>query len=185
MLAVQGRYAEVLKGLKNIEIDNCGVHYNPQRFVHAGHWTINDVARHFNHCGLRTRDANTLFHQFAANWIWELSEPPSEPDWSKVPAPLPIVEWRTIQQKKKDRKKERDRSRREGRGDTWGEGGNNAPIVYVDAPPAGEPPTVMPPATAPPPSQEAPANPTSGDLIDFTGSSQGRPMNLEEDGSRM
>jgi hypothetical protein len=187
MLAVQGQYAEVLKGLKNVEADNSGVIYSPKRFVHAGHWTVNDIARHFNHCGLRTRDANTLFNQFAINWIRELREPPSEPDWSKVPAPIAIVERRTAQQKRKDYRKAQERERRGGRGDTWGEGSGDAPVIYVDPPPTGEATTPLetaPAAEAPPQPQEAPASSSNVDATG-TGSSQGGPMNLDEDQSRM
>ncbi|KIL57755.1 hypothetical protein M378DRAFT_16054 [Amanita muscaria Koide BX008] len=76
LFAEQGKYTEVLKSL-NITHRNDDYTYCPQRFVHAGHWTIGDVASHFYNCGLRPKDANTLFFHFTSSWIGKLDKPPT------------------------------------------------------------------------------------------------------------
>ena len=86
LFARMGEYDEVLRGIGRNGNDE-GRNYSPWRFIHAGQWATEDLAFHFYNCGLRSKQANTLFHHFCERWLEGLSTTPEMPDWKYLPAP--------------------------------------------------------------------------------------------------
>ena len=79
-------YDETLKGLR-LNRNNEGRYYSPWHFIHVGEWSVEDLAWHFYNCGLRLKQANVLFYEFARNWLGKLSAAPEMPDWAHLPTP--------------------------------------------------------------------------------------------------
>jgi hypothetical protein len=84
-----GQYDHVL-ARRRISGNSRGRSYAPERFTMRGPWSEEDLARHFHKCGVRTRQASTLLHEFAARWLEARSSAPAEPNWDLVPNPCPL-----------------------------------------------------------------------------------------------
>jgi hypothetical protein len=196
----RGQYTEALTSLKlshNIEDSP----YVPQRFVHAGHWTTNDLARHFHSCGLRTKDANTLFFDFASGWLGRLDQPPKEPNWNRVPVPRNVESrGKAHKRRKESQKRNRERAALGSISGNWGAPEAPVPtqIQYDESPPLGEEPQLGANETMPPTGEELLTE--AGSIIPPTGEEPqpgantpmsvdppagGNPDSLEEDLSRM
>ncbi|KIL55375.1 hypothetical protein M378DRAFT_17998 [Amanita muscaria Koide BX008] len=149
MFSRRGQYTQVLKDLQMDPQGNEGFSYSPKCFVHAGHWSTNDLACHFYRCGLRPKDPNTLFHDFGSSWIGKLDLPINEPDWSKVPTPREVeVRPNANQRKKWKVKKQRDRLAQGFVAGEWGVP-NSTAIRYNEPPPLSEAPPAPTASPAP------------------------------------
>lgn len=107
----RGEFDEVLRGFNRNGNDE-GRNYTPWRFVHKGRWSVEELANHFYNCGLRSRQANTLFYEFAMRWMSRLSAPPAEPDWDALPAPRELYD-RTKAHKANVKQRKFDRAKRD------------------------------------------------------------------------
>ena len=156
MFSERGRYTTALQERHVDPQGNEDSQYRPQRFVHAGHWTRGEIAHHFYWCGLQTKDANTLFHDYTNHWLGKLDSPPQEPDWSRVPAPRNHETRLNVNQRKRRGKKQR----RPVGDSTPGEWPDPpVPPQYDELPPYGKPPPEGGSSAAPdPPADEDPDN---------------------------
>ena len=68
LFSKRGQYDEVLK-TQGLSRNREGRIYAPWRFVHAGKWTTVHIAKHFYNCGLRSKQANTMFYKYAGRWL--------------------------------------------------------------------------------------------------------------------
>jgi hypothetical protein len=91
LFSKRGQYDEVLRD-RGLNGNDEGRFYTPWRFVRAGEWAIEHIAEHFYHCGLRSKQANTIFYEFASLWLGELTTPPEAPNWSQIPTPLALFD---------------------------------------------------------------------------------------------
>jgi hypothetical protein len=87
MLSRRGQFGEIIDSFPNMQPNHPALHYQQEQFIHLGKWTMKDIALHFHRRGLKTRDANTLFHDFTRAWMTGQDGEPMTPDWSRVPAP--------------------------------------------------------------------------------------------------
>jgi hypothetical protein len=188
MLSRRGHFGEILDGLPNTQPNHSVLWYQQERFVHLGEWTMKDIALHFHRCGLKTRDANTLFHNFASAWMTGQDAEPMTPDWSRVPAPRQIMDHCNTQRRQR---------RNQGVAcslnliDPMPWGVEPTPITYTEDPPSGEIPTVRTSTNEPALAQRLmPLGVTTeepqGEALEyFEGGAADSPMNQEEDASRM
>ena len=148
--------------------------YLPQRFVHASRWTIHDIARHFHVCGLRTRDANTHFREFANAWLNGLSHQPVEPAWDQVPVPIANDFTEPASSRKNKNRKLKKATIALNIHSHWPEAGQSThqnPVVYDDSPP---------PYTEDPQPQQEAYDSTAVEVDE-----EDTPMSLDQDASRM
>src|SRR6266704_125867 len=94
LFSKRGDYDETLRGL-GLNRNDEGRYYSPWHFIHVGEWSVEDLAWHFYNCGLRSKQANVLFYEFARNWLGKLSAAPKMPDWAHLPTP-----WELFNRKK-------------------------------------------------------------------------------------
>ncbi|KAF8629723.1 hypothetical protein AX17_005582 [Amanita inopinata Kibby_2008] len=84
--------------------DEGNIGYIQTRFVHPGKFMLDNLVLHFYNGGITGRDCNMLFRDFMLNYITSAPKP-LEPDWSKVPPPVPLVARPTMSQRRKPKKK--------------------------------------------------------------------------------
>ena len=88
--------------LPNLE----GILYIPQRLITpAIRFDTNKLVKHFIKCGLRPRDVEILFRDFASLYLTQ-APLPYKPNWSKVLLPPALTLRGTIKERVKLRKKE-------------------------------------------------------------------------------
>ncbi|KIL56155.1 hypothetical protein M378DRAFT_17330 [Amanita muscaria Koide BX008] len=181
----QGQYTKALMSL-NLSHNIKDILYVPWHFVHAGCWTMNDLACHFHSCGLRTKDANTLFFDFTCGWLGRLDQPPKEPNWNKVPVPHNIESRGKAHKQKKDFQKcNCEKAALESFSGNWGVPGAPVPtqVQYNESPPLGEAPQLGANKTAPPTGKEP--QPEANTPMSVDPPAGGNPDSLEEDLSQM
>jgi hypothetical protein len=185
LFSERGRYLEALQASNIGSHSNDGCLYSPERFVHAGHWTVNDVARHFHKCGLREKDANTIFFDFATRWIGRLEEPLNEPTWNKVPAPREIeFRYKIAQRARQSKRRTREEEPVQSSSGRWGTA--VPPVQYDEPPPSGDGPPQEANAIQPPQSEESRQETTNPMQVDPAPSPPGEdPKDLSDDPSRM
>ena len=59
----RGEYDEVLRGL-HLNRNDDGRIYSLWHFIYAGQWSMEDLAKHFYNCSLRSKQANVLLFEF-------------------------------------------------------------------------------------------------------------------------
>jgi hypothetical protein len=83
-----------------------GICYIPRRLqTPATGFKINDLVEHFVKCGLRPRDAESIFRDFASHYLAHIPQA-SEPNWSNVSPPPAATSRCTVKERVKLRRKE-------------------------------------------------------------------------------
>jgi hypothetical protein len=82
-----------------------GIRYIPRRLqTPAAGFKINNLVEHFVKCGLRPRDAESIFRDFASHYLAHVPQA-SEPNWSNVSPPA-ATSRRMVKERVKLRRKE-------------------------------------------------------------------------------
>jgi hypothetical protein len=83
-----------------------GIRYIPRRLqTPAAGFRINDLVEHFIKCGLRPRDAEMIFRDFASHYLAHILQA-AEPNWSKMSPPPALTSRCTVKERVKLRRKE-------------------------------------------------------------------------------
>ncbi|KAF8348052.1 hypothetical protein F5887DRAFT_1071708 [Amanita rubescens] len=140
LLSMRGRFGEIIS--PRYRLDDYPPNYLPRRFVREGEYRTQDVAYHLHACGLTSRDANTLFHDFTNNYR-DRQPTVAEPNWATVPAPRPRVSRPSLSQRRKKKggktaSNYKTLAERLG-GSAPHTGGTSNVLIYDEAPPAEDP----------------------------------------------
>jgi hypothetical protein len=86
MFAEEGRFNQLHRDL-GVPMVSQMTPFRPKRLIHRGRWAEEELVKHFCEYGVRGHDIGSYLRAFSDLWLQDLSNPPEEPDWSKVPEP--------------------------------------------------------------------------------------------------